>query len=76
MSIHVHKENALCIHNTYSTWIVIMYRHRDYLEDGLRSLTMERDSVRSLMMWCMDHSDSADEVLCVVLTCVVYTHML
>ena len=23
---------------------------------------MERDSVRNLMMWCMDHSDSAEEV--------------
>ena len=45
-----------------------MYRHRDYLEDGLRSVTMERDSVRELMMWCMDHSESADEVIKTLVT--------
>ena len=45
-----------------------MCRHRDYLEDGLRSVTMERDSVRELMMWCMDHSESADEVIKTLVT--------
>ncbi|CAI8056757.1 Protein RRC1 [Geodia barretti] len=38
-------------------------KNRDYLEDKLRSVTMERESVRGLMMWCMEHSDSADEIV-------------
>ena len=42
--------------------VVCCHRNRDYLEDKLRSVTMGRESVRVLMMWCMDHSDSADEV--------------
>lgn len=35
---------------------------RDSLENMLRSITMERSKVREVMIWCIDHSDSAEEV--------------
>ena len=53
---------CLQLENAVLSCCVCCHRNRDYLEDKLRSVTMERESVRGLMMWCMEHSDSADEV--------------
>ena len=38
-------------------------RHRDELEDRLRAITMERSGIRESMVWCLDHAESADEVI-------------
>lgn len=37
-------------------------RQRDELEDQLRHLSMEREKIKKSMVWCLDHSESADEV--------------
>ncbi|XP_045199321.2 U2 snRNP-associated SURP motif-containing protein-like isoform X2 [Mercenaria mercenaria] len=36
---------------------------RDRLEDMLRDLTPERQKVGDAMVWCLDHADSAEEVV-------------
>lgn len=36
---------------------------RDKLEDMLRSMTVERDTVGSCMFWCLQHGDAAQEVV-------------
>ncbi len=38
------------------------YRQRDEFEDQLRNLTMDREKIKKSMVWCLDHSDSAEEV--------------
>ena len=40
-----------------------LYRQRDRLEDLLRELTPERIKVGDAMVWCLDHADSAEEVV-------------
>ncbi len=42
---------------------VVCYRQRDRLEDLLRELTPERVKVGDAMVWCLDHADSAEEVV-------------
>ena len=37
-------------------------RNRNYLEDLLRNVTMERSKIREGMIWCMEHAESSDEV--------------
>ena len=52
-------------------WCVCMYpfghfalcRKRDELENLLRSISMEREKICTTMVWCMDNSESADEVM-------------
>jgi hypothetical protein len=36
---------------------------RDRLEDMLRNLTPERTKIGDAMVWCLDHADSAEEVV-------------
>ena len=40
----------------------IFCRQRDELEDQLRHISMERERIKKSMVWCLDHSDSAEEV--------------
>ena len=39
------------------------YRQRDKLEDMLRSLTVERETIGNCMFWCLSHADAAQEVI-------------
>ncbi len=43
----------MCVHT---------YRQRDELEDQLRHISMEREKIKKSMVWCLDHSESAEEV--------------
>lgn len=36
---------------------------RDRLEDMLRELTPERNKVGDAMVWCLDHAESAEEIV-------------
>ena len=45
-----------------------MCRQRDELEDQLRHISMEREKIKKSMVWCLDHSDSAEEV-CMMYVC-------
>jgi len=42
---------------------VILHSQRDRLEDALRNLTPERTKIGDAMVWCLDHADSAEEVV-------------
>ncbi len=39
------------------------FRQRDKLEDYLRGLHPEREQISEAMMWCVEHADSAEEVV-------------
>ena len=39
------------------------YSQRDRLEDMLRELTPERAKVGDAMVWCLEHAESAEEVV-------------
>lgn len=43
--------------------MMLSERHRDRLEDMLRSLTVERVSVGDCMLWCLKHADFAEEIV-------------
>ena len=49
----------------FITFIVLStsFRKRDELENLLRNISMEREKIKATMVWCMDNSESADEVL-------------
>lgn len=53
-SVLVLSSTIICIHN--------VFRQRDELEDQLRHLSMEREKIKKSMVWCLDHSESAEEV--------------
>ena len=36
---------------------------RDRLEDSLRDLTPERNKIGDVMVWCLDHAESAEEIV-------------
>lgn len=40
-----------------------IYSQRDRLEDMLRELTPERSKVGEAMVWCLDHAESAEEIV-------------
>ena len=44
------------------TWL-LHFSQRDRLEDMLRELSPERSKIGEAMVWCMDHADSAEEVV-------------
>ena len=45
--------------------IILAYNfsQRDHLEDMLRNLTPERMKIGEAMVWCLEHADSAEEVV-------------
>ena len=43
--------------------IFIFCRQRDRLEDLLRELTPERVKIGVAMVWCLDHAESAEEIV-------------
>ena len=43
--------------------IFIFCRQRDRLEDLLRELTPERVKIGDAMVWCLDHAESAEEIV-------------
>ena len=44
-------------------FIFIFCRQRDRLEDLLRELTPERVKIGDAMVWCLDHAESAEEIV-------------
>lgn len=52
----------------YSVFLFLLfclqiYSQRDRLEDMLRELTPERSKVGEAMVWCLDHAESAEEIV-------------
>lgn len=45
------------------TFIYVFESQRDRLEDMLRELTPERTKVGDAMVWCLDHAESAEEIV-------------
>lgn len=41
----------------------LLCSQRDRLEDMLRELTPERNKVGDAMVWCLDHAESAEEIV-------------
>lgn len=39
------------------------YSQRDRFEDMLRDLTPERIKIGDTMVWCLDHAESAEEIV-------------
>lgn len=44
-------------------FINVFKSQRDRLEDMLRELTPERTKVGDAMVWCLDHAESAEEIV-------------
>lgn len=44
-------------------FINVFESQRDRLEDMLRELTPERTKVGDAMVWCLDHAESAEEIV-------------
>jgi hypothetical protein len=42
---------------------LLLCSQRDRLEDMLRELTPERNKVGDAMVWCLDHAESAEEIV-------------
>ena len=51
----------MCQHS--SPLLIHHFSQRDRLEDMLRELTPERPKIGEAMVWCMDHAESAEEVV-------------
>lgn len=49
--------------DTYFKFINVFKSQRDRLEDMLRELTPERTKVGDAMVWCLDHAESAEEIV-------------
>jgi U2-associated protein SR140 len=41
---------------------VLVPEDRDYLEDMLRDLKPDKNSIGNAMVWCLDHADCAKEI--------------
>lgn len=47
----------------HQSFIIFLNRQRDRLEDLLRELTPERVKIGDAMIWCLDHAESAEEIV-------------
>lgn len=62
-SILTSQRDILGYKDTYFKFINVFKSQRDRLEDMLRELTPERTKVGDAMVWCLDHAESAEEIV-------------
>lgn len=63
ISIFASQRDILGYIDTYFKFINVFKSQRDRLEDMLRELTPERTKVGDAMVWCLDHAESAEEIV-------------
>lgn len=63
ISILTSQRDILGYMDTYFKFINVFKSQRDRLEDMLRELTPERTKVGDAMVWCLDHAESAEEIV-------------